>query len=315
MARHVVLGKGPVGSALTDLFVEQGHDVVVVSRSGAPEGRAAVPGVRHVAADASDASSLARLAVGAASLVDAANPPYHRWPQLWPVLHGAAMDVAERTGAVLVTVGNLYGYGAGSGVMTEATPLRSTEAKGAVRAQMWREALARHEAGRLRATEVRASDYLGPGALGTAHAGAMLMEPLLAGRTLRPVGDPDQPHSWTYLADLVAALAAVAQDERAWGSAWVAPTDAPLSYRDLAGRLATEAGVPVPNISPVPAWMLRTMGVAVPAVREVARVRYQFTEPFVVDSSATERTLGLSPTPWDAIVRETVTWWQGRVSA
>ena len=33
---------------------------------------------------------------------------------------------------------------------------------------------------------------------------------LLAGRTVRPIGSADQPHSWTYLPDFAAALAAAA---------------------------------------------------------------------------------------------------------
>ena len=47
--------------------------------------------------------------------------------------------------------------------MTEDLPLRPTTVKGRVRAQMWQDALAAHEAGRIRATEARASDFVGPG--------------------------------------------------------------------------------------------------------------------------------------------------------
>jgi nucleoside-diphosphate-sugar epimerase len=50
MSLHVVLGKGPVGSTLTDRLVDAGHDVRVLSRSG---GRS-TDRVEHVALDASD---------------------------------------------------------------------------------------------------------------------------------------------------------------------------------------------------------------------------------------------------------------------
>ena len=36
--RHVVVGAGPVGLATAELLVEQGKDVVLVSRSGAGPG-------------------------------------------------------------------------------------------------------------------------------------------------------------------------------------------------------------------------------------------------------------------------------------
>ncbi|RHA44530.1 NAD-dependent epimerase/dehydratase family protein, partial [Cellulomonas rhizosphaerae] len=278
MARHVVLGKGPVGTAVAAHLVGLGHDVVVVSRSGAPvaapspvsagTGTSHAGAVEHVAADATDTARIASLAVGAVSIINAASPAYDQWPALWPTLHAAAMGAAERSGAVLVTAGNLYGYGEGSGVMTEATPLRSTERKGAVRAQMWRDALARHEAGTIRATEVRASDYIGPGTLGPAHAGERLFAPLLQGKAVHPVGDPTQPHSWTYLQDFAAALVAAAGLELAWGHAWHAPTNEPLTFGELARRCAAEAGLPAPKVSPVPPVVVRAIGLVVPAMRE-----------------------------------------------
>ena len=64
---------------------------------------------------------------------------------------------------MLVTIGNLYGYGPVDGPMTEDTPLAATGAKGRVRNRMWADALAAHRAGRVRVTEVRGSDYVGAG--------------------------------------------------------------------------------------------------------------------------------------------------------
>ncbi|MEN0130633.1 MAG: NAD-dependent epimerase/dehydratase family protein [Brevundimonas sp.] len=323
MSLHVVLGKGPVGSTLASHLIGLGHEVVVVSRSGAPTEAATErtrgsrtgtvrvhdASVHHVAADAANPSALSSVAVGAASIINAANPPYHRWPQLWPALNESAMVAAERTGATLVTASNLYGYGEGSGVMTEDTPQRSTERKGAVRAQMWRDALERHDAGRIRATEVRASDYVGPQTPGPTHAGERLFGPLLAGKTLHPVGDPNQPHAWTYLPDYVAALAAAATLEQAWGRPWLAPTNAPLSFTELATRCAAEAGVALPKIAPTSPGTLRAIGVFVPPLREVALVAYQQTAPFVVDSTLSERVLGVSATSWSEIVTRATAWW------
>lgn len=37
---------------------------------------------------------------------------------------------------------------------------------------------------------------------------------------------------------------------------------------------------------------------------------FQFTAPFVMDSSRSERLLGLAPTPIDVAAKETVAWWQ-----
>ena len=55
--------------------------MTLVTRSGSgPDG----PGITRVAADASDPFALAEAAGTADALYNCANPPYHRWPELWP---------------------------------------------------------------------------------------------------------------------------------------------------------------------------------------------------------------------------------------
>src|SRR5262245_37047420 len=105
MGRHVIVGAGPVGTAAAEHLVARGHEVRMVTRTGAGP-----VFVERVQADATDASRLAQLAAGADTLYNCANPPYHRWPQLWPSLATALLDAAQRSGAVLVTMSNLYGY-------------------------------------------------------------------------------------------------------------------------------------------------------------------------------------------------------------
>lgn len=318
MARHVILGKGAIGSTLAGQLAEAGHEVLVLSRSGGrPAGTATSSGpagdVTWESVDGTDGAALASAARGAHALYNCVNPAYHRWPTDWPPIAEALLTAAERTGAVLVTTGNLYGYGAGTEHMTEASEQRSTERKGRVRTAMWAEARRRHDAGVLRATEVRGSDYLGPGAQ-QSHAGPRMLEPLLAGRTVRPIGSADQPHSWTYLPDFASALAAAATTQAAWGRPWHAPSPEPLTFRELARRFAAAAGAPEPRITPLPMTAVRVLGVALPMLRELAAVGYQFTAPFVLDSTASQAVLGVAPTPWPQIVEETLEAW-GREAA
>ena len=160
MSLHVVLGKGPVGSTLADRLVDAGHEVRVLSRSGGSDPR---PTVEHVALDAGDATALSAAAAGAVALYNCANPAYHRWPTDWPPIAAALLAAAESSGAVLVVMGNLYGYGPVSGPMTEQLLLASTGSKGRVRIEMYEQALRRHEAGALRMVEARGADFVGPG--------------------------------------------------------------------------------------------------------------------------------------------------------
>src|SRR4051794_22534219 len=157
---HVVVGAGAVGTRTATLLADRGHRVRILSRSGAgPDD----PRVERVSADAADAGRLADLSRGATAIYNAVNPPYHRWPRDWPPIAAALLGAAEREGAVLATVSNLYGYGPVDGPMTEDLPLAASGPKGRTRAAMWHDALASHAAGRIRATEVRPSSYLGHG--------------------------------------------------------------------------------------------------------------------------------------------------------
>jgi nucleoside-diphosphate-sugar epimerase len=214
------------------------------------------------------------------------------------------LAAAERTGAVLVTMGNLYGYGRPAGPMTPDSPLAATDTKGRVRARMWTEMLAAHEAGRVRVTEARAADFVGPQVPGDHSHLTRQLPALRAGRRAWVVGDPDVPRGWSYLPDVATTLVRLATDDRAWGRAWHVPS-AIRSQREAVTDLAAALGLGAPKVSGIPWPVLRAVGVALPFMREVVDVRHQFDQPFVIDASATTATFGLEPTPWADVVRAT----------
>lgn len=314
MSMHVIVGAGPVGSATATRLAGMGEQVRVITRSGTgPD----APGIERIVADATKTGRLAALATGAAVLYNCASPPYHRWPQEWPPLAAAVLAAAERAGAVLVTMTNLYGYGPVSHPITETDPLVASGPKGRTRAAVWAWALAAHQAGRVRATEARASDYFGPGVRAQSPIGSRSIPRLLAGHPVGVLGDPDVPHSWTYLPDIAAALITLGTHQRAWGHPWHVPAVPPMTQREIYTVLARIAAAPPPRLRPVPSWLIRVGGIAVPFLREFPEVAYQFTEPFEVDSTAFQTTFGSAPTPMDEALSATVSWWrdQGRGAA
>src|SRR4051794_33134173 len=248
MALHVIVGKGPVGLTTAGELASRGHEVRVLSRTGGTS----TATVEHRQVDATDAGALTEAARGAAAVYNAVNPAYHRWTTDWPPVAAALLAAAERTGAVLVTMTNLYGYGRPTGPMTPQSPMAATDVKGAVRARMWREARAAHEAGRVRVTEARAADFVGP-SVPADHSHLMRqVETLRRGRRAWVIGDPDAQHSWAYLPDVAATLVALGTDERAWGAAWHVPTTAPRSQRQALGDLARAMGAPPARVSGTP---------------------------------------------------------------
>jgi nucleoside-diphosphate-sugar epimerase len=301
MALHVVVGKGPVGTTTADLLAAQGQRVRVLSRSGGTSTDA----VEHRRVDAADADALATAAHGAAALYNAVNPAYHRWATDWPPVATALLTAAERTGAALVTMSNLYVYGAPTGPMAPDSPLAATDRKGRVRIAMWREALAAHEAGRVRVTEARAADFVGP-QVPAAHSHLVRQLPALRrGRRAWVVGDPDVLRSWAYLPDVAATLATLGTDERAFGRAWHVPSAPPRSQRQALTDLAAALDAPPARVGRIPWSVLRGIGLVSPMMREVVDVRHQFDREYVIDASATTATFGLAPTPWDEVVTAT----------
>ncbi len=209
-------------------------------------------------------------------------------------------------GASLVTISNLYGYGPHAGPLTEDLPLHAT-GKGAVRARMWHEALAAHQAGRVRVTEVRPSDYFGPGSrAGVSYVQTYVLTPAAAGRPVRLMfGSPDTLHSWTYLDDIGALAATLATDDRAYGRPWHVPTAEPASIRELVATVAPVTGKPEVRVSLLPRIVRQALRIS-PLMRSLDDTAYQFTEDFVVDSSAAQTTFGLTPTPLETALRRTL---------
>ena len=299
MSTHLVIGAGPVGSEVARLLAGDGNDVVVVTRHGSGP---TVPGIRRVAADAASVEALLAAAPEAAAVYNCANPEYHRWAQDWPPLATAMLAYAEHTEAVLAICSNLYGYGPVSGPMSEALPLAATGTKGRVRAQMWLDAKAAHDAGRIRATEVRGSDYIC--ASESSLIGSSRVVPrILGGKSVSLIGSVNAEHTWTAPADAARLLVTVAADERGWGRAWHVPSNAPRTQRQVVDDLADTAGVPHVPVKTLPGAMVKLLGLFSPAIRELAETAYQRDRPFVVDDSAARVTFGLEPTPWDEILR------------
>jgi nucleoside-diphosphate-sugar epimerase len=310
MAHHVIVGAGQIGTPLARALLRRGHRVSLVSRSGrGPEE------VERIAADASDRARLTGIARGADVLYNCANPPYHRWTTDWPPLAASLLGAAEDTGAVYVLLGNLYAYAPPNGPLRESDPLDPPSDKARARARMWRDALAAHEAGRVRAVEVRSSDFYGPGCAGQSHLGDRFVPPLLRGRAATFLYDADQPHTWGYAPDVAEALAVAGTDERAHGRAWHAPANPPVSARRMAEGFARAAGRDGARVKVLPRPLVRTLGLASPLLREMEEVRYQFSRPFVADSSAFQETFGLAPTPLETTFDETVEWWRAHLPA
>jgi nucleoside-diphosphate-sugar epimerase len=194
--------------------------------------------------------------------------------------------------------------------MREDSPRRASGGKRGVRTAL----LDAREASAANTVSVVASDYYGPGAE-NAHAGARMLEAAFGGKRLAAIGNPDLPHSFTYLPDLAAAMVRAAQRPELWNRVLHAPTAPPTTQRAMAEGYARAAGLRPPRVAGIPGWALRALGTVNRQMRELAEMAYQFDAPFVMDSTRSEAALGLSPTPLEEGFAATVAWWAERSAA
>ena len=298
---HVVVGAGIVGSTLAELLANDGQDVIVITRSGSGPTH---KNVKRVAADVSDLSNLLQIAPSAAAIYNCVNPPYHRWATEWPPIAESFLSYAEKTGAVLVTCSNLYGYGPVDVPMTESLPLNAPGVNGKVRAQMWLDAKALHDAGRIKAAEVRGSDYVCAGE--QSRVGTRVLPKIIAGKAAQVLGDIDVKHTWSYPLDVARLMQIVASESKAWGKAWHVPSNEAKTQKELINELAAVAGVKNPKLSSVPSVMWNLLGLFNPLLKALKETAYQFQRPYILDDSAARKTFGMQPTEWKQILREVV---------
>ena len=302
---HVVTGAGPVGSTVAQQLADAGHRVRLLTRSGSGPDQALIERRR---VDVSRPEALVDAFEGAVAVhhcIHGSAYDARVWQAELPRAERAVLEAAGRVGAVVVFPESLYSYGPVDGPMTEDLPRAATGGKLGVRTEL----LAQREASATPTVSVAASDFYGP-MVRMAHAGERMVPTVLAGRTMRVVGSLDQPHSFTYVPDLAAAMVVAAARPELWNSFLHAPTAPAPTQRRLIELVAAAGGVPVPRMSALPAPVLRALGRVSRDMRELAETSYMFARPFVLDSSASEQRLGITPTPMETGVKETVGWWR-----
>ncbi|WP_211226892.1 NAD-dependent epimerase [Amycolatopsis benzoatilytica] len=296
MKTHVIVGRGAAATKTALLLAEDGEKVRMISRTG---GGPDHPLVEKIAADATGTDRLAELAEGADTLFATAVPPYHRWPEEFPALAGSMLEAVRRTGVRYVMLGNLYGYGPVDGPLKPDFSLKATGRKGRVRAKVWEDAAASG----VKATEVRAGQFYGPGAFSVFSF--MVEQQVLAGRLALVPQELDVPHSYSSIDDTARTLVAASRDEAAYGRAWHVPT-ATRSVRELAGELAELAGAPTPRLEEMSERDLTLLAFTDPFWGEMHEVLTKPGNPFVVDYSETEKILGVTATPSRDVLRELI---------
>ena len=299
---HVVFGTGPLGKWTARELVKMGKTVRMINRSGKTD---RLPeGVEVIASNAYDIDKNIKLTRGATTIYQCAQPPYYEWTEKFPPLQKPILDAAAANNAKLVIGDNLYMYGRFTGSLREDSPIAPNTKKGRVRAEMAQAVLAAHTAGRVRAAIGRASDFFGPD--DTALTGYAI-QPAVEGKTINLLGSTSQPHTFTYVADFGRLLATLGTRDEALGQVWFAPSNEAITQAEFVKLIEAELGHPVKAMVGGP-LMMRFLGLFNKQINETVEMMFEWTNPYVVNTTKAQKVFGLKPTPMKDAMRETIAW-------
>lgn len=301
---HVVLGAGQIGRKLAQALLDRGLPVRLVRRGPAGPAR---PGLEWLSGDITDPAFADRALEGAHRVYNCVNPPdYGHWEGVLEPLHEAVQDAAVRAAVPLVSLDCLYMVGIPDATpFDEETPMRPIREKGEMRARLVQRALRLRAEGKLQVTFGRAPDYFGPDSPDNIF-GERFLERLRAGAPAEVFGDPDLPRSYAYTPDVAEGLAVLGTDPRGFEHAvWHLPVTETGTTRELMEAFYRAAGLE-PSLRRVPLWLLRTVGLFSPLIREMVKMSYQWQVPYALDDRRFRDTFGLKPTPVDVAVRATL---------
>lgn len=299
-----VFGYGATGRATVERLRARGAPVRVVQRKRPAD----LPrDVAFQTCDVLDAQSVLAAMQGAEQAVITIGFEYSgkAWRVKWPKAMANFIAAAEATGARVVHIDNLYMYGPQTAPLTEDMPLTNFGLKPAARAEasrMWMQACAE---GRIRWAALRAPDFYGPGVT-LSHIGATGLQAVAQGKPAMLLMEPDQPHDFAYVPDIGrAAVSLLDAADDAFGQAWHVPCAPTTTARDVLQIGADALGQKLKMIA-IPSWLLQTLGVVSPMMKEYAEMRFTWNRPYHVDSSKFAKRFWGDATLSEVGVRETV---------
>jgi len=300
---HVIFGTGPLGKWTARELVRLGKTVRMINRSGVADRLPA--GVEVVASDAYDVAKNIELTKGATTVYQCAQPAYYEWAEKFPRFQAAILDSAAKNGAKLIVGDNLYMYGDPHGQpIREDSPYQPHTKKGKVRAEMANAVLEAHRSGNVHAAIGRASNFFGPDDYVVTD---LAFRNAIEGKTINLLGRNDQVHTFSYVPDFGKLLATLGTRDEALGQIWFTPSPAAVTQRELVQLMEVELGHPV-KVLLAGKTMLSLLGLFNKEMAETVEMLYEWTGPFVVDTSKAEKAFGWKGTSLKVAVKETLDW-------
>lgn len=267
------------------------------------------PSDELVQADITQREEMMRAVEGSSVVYLTVGFPYKAkiWEEVWPKTIRNTIDACKEHQARLVFFDNIYMYDASflEG-MNEKTPVNPSSKKGKIRAEIAATITEEINLGSLNALIARSADFYGPGIQGVSILTETVLNNLSKGKRAFWLGDPNQPHSFTYTPDAGKATALLGNSPEAYNQVWHLPTAAqPFTGKEWVEAVAKEMGV-TPKMMTVPKLMVQLMGLFSPFMKEMEEMMYQYNRPYVFDSSKFTNHFNIPPTSYTEGIKEIV---------
>lgn len=301
----LILGaNGRFGRVAAEVFSHAGWQVIAQSRStplkSLPYNTIALQ------CDALDTNGILRRCTGNVDvIINALNPVYTNWDRLVPPLARSALELARRTGALLMLPGNVYNLGSElPEVLTEETPQMPTTPKARIRIELERQMQEATVEG-VKSVVIRAGDFLG--GLGPGTWLDMVIAKDLDKAKVTYLGPLDVAHAWAYLPDLARVFVAIAERREALRPFEVFHYGGlTLTGRELLEALGRVTGRKLKQ-GQLPWWILKLVSPVAPMFRALLEMRYLWQRAHRLDDTKLANLIGMIPrTVIDEVLQESL---------
>ena len=218
------------------------------------------------------------------------------WEKTWPPFMKEVIDACKTHKAKLVFFDNVYMYDKSAiPFMTETSLVHAPSKKGKVRQQLHELIMNEVDKNSLIALIARSADFYGPDNRNSAF-NMMVAENLFQAKKAQAFGNINKIHTYTFTPDAAKATALLGNTPDAYNQVWHVPTTKEkltnLQWIHLfADELKVEA-----KVQKLPVWMIKTLGMFVPIMREFPEMMYQYEQDYVFDSTKFEKRFGIAAT-------------------
>jgi NAD dependent epimerase/dehydratase family. len=220
------------------------------------------------------------------------------WQHTWPKCMRTVLDACIMNKSKLVFFDNIYMYDKNAiPHMTEDSIMDPPSKKGLVRKEIADMLLHEVKSGKLTALIARSADFYGPDTK-TSFLIELVYKNLKKGKRPMWLIDPEKKHSFTYTPDAASATALLGNTADAYNQVWHLPTDKNILTGKEMIRLFAEEMKREAKVTVLPMWLLRTLGLFNPLMKEMPEMMYQYDRDYFFDSTKFDKRFDFKTTTY-----------------